>query len=193
MSERAGMAYRKHHVITMRRLNRGLDHVRSELDAHGFWTNQLAEIEVYLTWFGTAYGYQCYGTTGEILIPAVSFSRLQELWPSTRPVPLTDLLRHEYGHAIAYSNRGLLGSRQFRGAFGTYHDDPDRDFYDSQQHVSNYAATNASEDFAEVFMYYLKHSGQLPRRFDTVVIRKKWNFVRRLSSRIRQGKRRWAA
>ena len=50
------MAYRKHHVITMRRLNRGLDHVRSELDAHGFWTNQLAEIEVYLTWFGTAYG-----------------------------------------------------------------------------------------------------------------------------------------
>ena len=187
------MVYRKHHVITMARLNRGLDHVRNELDAHGLWTDELAEVEVYLTWFGTAYGYQCYKSTGEILIPAVSLSRLWELWAYTRPVPLTDLLRHEYGHAVADTNRRLLGSRQFRGAFGTYHDDVQSLGYDSLEHVSTYAATSASEDFAEVFMYYLKHSGNLPRRFDTPTIRKKWNFVRRLSSRIRQGKRRWAA
>jgi hypothetical protein len=187
------MAFRKHRVITLKRLNSALDDVRTELDRFGLWNARLADIDVYLTWFGDAYGYQFYRTTSQIEIPAVSLSRLWELLACGTPASLRDILRHEYGHAVADTNRGLMRSRQFREAFGTHHDNHSPSEYSPERHVSGYAATDAGEDFAEVFMHYLKHSGKLPSRLTTPPIRTKWNFVRRLACRIQDEKRSWAA
>ena len=53
-------------------------------------------------------------------------------------------------------NPGLIRSRRFREAFGTHHDDEDEFEFDSLVHVSEYAARNACEDFAETFMICLK-------------------------------------
>ena len=105
------MAFRKHRVITLKRLNSALDDVRTELDRFGLWNARLADIDVYLTWFGGAYGYQFYRTTSQIEIPAVSLSRLWELMACGMPASLRDILRHEYGHAVADTNRGLMRSR----------------------------------------------------------------------------------
>lgn len=187
------MHYQQHHIITMSRLNRGLSHVRDELVTHGLWTDAIADVEVYLTWFGTAYGYQYYKTSGQIEIPAISLARLCASLLGREVLSLRDLLRHEYGHAVADNNRGLIRSRHFRNAFGTHHDDTQPARYDSDQHVTPYASTVASEDFAETFMYFIKHKGKLPTAFNMPTIKKKWDFVGQLCSQIQSGKRRWAA
>ena len=186
------MAYQKHHIITMPRLNRSLSQVRNELATHGLWTEALSEVEVYLTGFGVHYGYQYYKSSGQIEIPAISLDRLCESLLGREVLSLRDLLRHEYGHALADNHRGLIRSRQFRNAFGTHHDDTEPARYDPDQHVSGYASTSASEDFAETFMYYVKHKGKLPKAFKVPKIKEKWSFVRQLCSQIQSGKRRWA-
>lgn len=155
------MAYKKNRVITMSRLNRGLSHVRNELATHGLWTDALSEVEVYLTGLGIYYGYQYYKSSGQIEIPTISLSRLCDSLLGREVVSLRDLLRHEYTHAVADNNRGLIRSRQFRNAFGTHHDDTESAFYDPDQHVSEYASTSASEDFAEVTALDEKADGDI--------------------------------
>ncbi|TWT80652.1 hypothetical protein CA13_20970 [Planctomycetes bacterium CA13] len=175
----------------MPRLQKALDEVRSELDSFGLWNERLANVDVYLTWIGTAYGYQLYRTTGHIEIPAFSMDRLSEVVFGGPRRTLRDLLRHEYGHAVADTNRGLFRSRQFRAAFGTPHDSCIESEYCSSVHVSHYAATDSSEDFAEVFMYFLKHNGRIPKRLKTHTIEAKWSFISRLCRQIEEGKRKW--
>jgi hypothetical protein len=104
---------------------------------------------------------------------------------------LRDILRHEYAHAVAHCYRDLICSNQFVTAFEINHDNPTEFEYDEDIHVSKYAATNACEDFAEVFMLYFKHSGKIPGRFNTAAIRRKWKFVKLLLARIKAGKKRW--
>jgi hypothetical protein len=57
--------------------------------------------------------------------------------------------------------------------------------------VSEYAATSLSEDFAETFMLYLKYDGELPERFNTWRIRRKWTFIKDMGGAVRRGQRRW--
>jgi hypothetical protein len=183
----------KHKVITMTRLQSAVDNVRLELDQMGVWNDRLAVIDVYLTWFGKDYGWQWYRGSGHIEIPAFSVARLNE-WISGDPRwTLRDLLRHEYGHAVADTNRALIRSRRCADAFGTAHDSEIPNDYSPDEHVTEYAATDACEDFAEVFRFYLKHSGKIPRRYGTGIIRRKWRFVDRLCTCIASGKRRWEA
>ena len=187
------MANVKHKIITMPRLQSAMDDVVDELDEVGLWNERLAKVDVYLTWVGTAYGWQLYRGSGHIEIPALSLSRVSELIYGGPRMTLRDLLRHEYGHAVADTNRGLIRSRCFVDAFGTHHDSEIPANYSKDEHVTAYAAKDSSEDFAEVFMYYLKHSGTIPGRFRTLQIERKWQFVDRLCQRIADGKRRWAA
>ena len=120
-------------------------------------------------------------------------ARLNE-WISGDPRwTLRDLLRHEYGHAVADTNRALIRSRRFADAFGTPHDSEIPNDYSPDEHVTEYASTDACEDFAEVFRFYLKHSGKIPMRYETRIIRGKWRFVDRLCTCIASGKRRWEA
>ncbi len=176
--------------VTLRRLNRALTRVTSDLDQHGLWDERVQAVPVYLASVGYAHGWQCYGGSGEICVPAVSLVRLGEYFhgPYTS---LADVLRHEYGHALADTHRGLFRSRQFSSVFGSPHDSEWGYEYDPDLHVSSYAATDCSEDFAETFMLYLKHGGQLPARFDTKAIRAKWQFVEQLGNVVKRGLRRW--
>jgi len=182
----------KHKVITMQRLQSAMDDVVDELEQVGLWNERLAKVDVYLTWAGTAYGYQFYRSSGHIEIPALSLSRVIEMIFGGARMTLRDLLRHEYGHAVADTNRGLIRSTRFSDAFGTPHDSEIPSDYSKDEHVTEYAATNSSEDFAEVFMFYLKYSGKIPTRYKTQSIKQKWYFVDRLCQQIADGKRRWS-
>lgn len=180
----------KIHVVTMPKLNRALDRVTTELARHGLWDEALGDVDVYLAFFDTAYGYQAYGEGGEIVIPRFSLPRLRDWW-SDEYTSLTDVLRHEYGHALADTHRGLLRSSRFVDAFGAPHSSDIEWEYDGEFHVTGYAATDPSEDFAETFMLYLKHDGRLPGCLTTPAIRAKWRFVRSLCGAVRRGWRRW--
>lgn len=177
-------------IVTMARLNRALGRVVCELSFHGLWDETLQKVDVYLVPIGGCYGWQCYGGSGEICIPALSMSRLRDHFTGGH-VSLANLLRHEYAHALADTHRGLIRSQQFRQAFGTHHDDEDEWEYDQTFHVSEYAASCASEDFAEVFMLYLRHNGKLPMWNATPAIRDKWRFMQRICRLVKRGATRW--
>lgn len=185
------MAYRKHTIITMPRLERAIADVWRELQESGLGRQGLDHVEVYLTLYGNAYGYQHYRNGGHIKIPMFSLARIGDVLGRRPRFPLRDLLRHEYAHAVADNHRALIRSRRFRDAFGSPHDSEIPGDFDPDIYVSEYAATDSSEDFAETTMYFLKHKGRLPRRFDTPAIRKKWQFVDELADRIASGARRW--
>lgn len=177
-------------IVTLNALQSANDTVLAELEALGFYDEYLYDVEVFLVPVGVALGWQRYGGDQSICIPAVSFGRLLSLF-GWEPSDLTDVVRHEYGHAVAATHRGLMRSRRFSSVFGGSHESGHSREYDPDEHVTVYAATNPSEDFAELFYLYLRHKGQLPRCHDTPVIRAKWRFIQDLSWAIRQGHRRW--
>ena len=180
------------YLVTLRRLNRALAKVISELDDHGLWDDRLSKIDVYLVPIGgLAYGWCWYGASGDICIPAVGVARLSHYICGSY-VGLADVLRHEYAHALAHTHRGLLRSQCFREAFGASHDSNCSPCaYDCRFHFTEYGATDASEDFAEAFMLYLRHKGRLPKGHDTKAKRAKWRFIKDLGRVISQGRLRW--
>jgi len=180
-------------IVTLNRLNRAVSDVQTELENHGFFDSKLQQVDVYLSLFGLAFGWCYYGTSGDIHIPAVSAGKLYERVLGRPYTPLRDVLRHEYGHALAHTHRGLFCSVSFKRAFGSHHDADIKSDYDPERHVTRYAATSPSEDFAEVFMLYLSHKGELPACFDTWRIRRKWRFIRELGIAVARGQRRWKA
>lgn len=93
--------------------------VAAELDALDFY-DDLEDVDVYLVSFGSAYGWQYYGSSGDIHIPCVSAVRLGDLLFGRACTSLRDVLRHEYAHAVADLHRGLIRSRRFTEAFGFF-------------------------------------------------------------------------
>lgn len=168
-------------MYSFNQLKNALDIVQDELIEHHFWDAKLSKINVIWIPYKEAYGYQEYYKNGNIVIPAFSKSKLSELFLGSY-VSLKDILRHEYAHAFAYTHRKLISSRQFKLAFGTFHDDLDTSWvYDPKYFISEYASTNPMEDFAETFMIYLEYSGKLPTKFNFPVIKQKWKFIKNLS------------
>lgn len=177
-------------LVTQSQLDLANYAVTCELDRHGFYDHRVQAIDTHLVIFGFAYGWQWYGSTGEINIPRVSLSRLFHIWNGGY-TSLRDVLRHEFAHAIADTHRGLFRSSYFSEAFGAAHH---WDFgweHDPEHHVSEYAATAPAEDFAETFMFFLRHNGVLPPRLKTAAIMRKWRFIQRLSRAMMKGMRRW--
>ena len=160
--------------------------VRSELRQHGCWSDRLSAVSVRQTLVGFAYGWQYYKGCGDIIIPKFSFVRLWGSWRGNT-VPLRDVLRHEYGHAVADMHRSLVKGDGFRDAFGGAHDSQKWLEYDIDSHVSVYASLSICEDFAEVFMYYIKYKGRLPRVFSTPVIAMKWKYIETICQRLKGG------
>jgi hypothetical protein len=167
------MKTKRRTVVTLDQLNRANQSVMRELMALGFWTHRLHHIQVWLVPRGNAHGWQWY--EGDRSICIASFSK----------ATLRDVLRHEWAHAIASVHRAAFRSQRFKEAFGGPHGWDFSWIYDPDHHVSTYASTATSEDFAETFMFYLKHRGRLPTRFNTPVIRRKWRFIAALSRRLR--------
>jgi hypothetical protein len=177
-------------IVNQRRLDTANYAVTNELDRLGLYDPAMQAVDTYLVSFGFAYGWQYYGGSGHINIPRISFSRLSDLWSGSY-TSLRDVLRHEFGHAIADTHRGLFRSHRFSATFGAPHN---WDFgweYDPNYHVTRYAATAPAEDFAEVFMFYLRHDGRLPARIAAAPIRRKWRFIDELRKAISNGDRRW--
>ena len=175
-------------MYSFNQLKTALDVVQDELIQHHFYDHKLSKISVNWIPYSAAYGFQSYFSTGEISIPAISKSKFKELFTG-QYVSLKDILRHEYAHAFAFTHRRLMKSKKFRLAFGALHDDIKAHWtFDPIFFVSEYAAQNAMEDFAETFMYYLEYSGKLPKKFAHPAIRKKWYFIKFLSDSLRENK-----
>jgi len=101
-----------------------------------------------------------------------------------------DVLRHEFGHALAHRypqelRGGDVFKKAFGGAYGTNRakgTDPDE--WEGRC-VSGYAATATQEDFAETFMLFVKHKGNIPAKFSKKpAIRKKWKAVAEIIRRV---------
>ncbi len=120
---------------------------------------------------------------GVITIPQYGF------WLG-RQASIEDVIRHEFGHALAdLYPRALSKGGLFREAFGAKYGpdpapeiDPDNWEFDC---VSKYAATKTQEDFAETFMLFVKHKGKMPRKFaGKPAIKKKWAAVAEIVKRV---------
>jgi len=184
------------HFLTLPQLNRALSAVWQEMSALGFANRTLDRVPVFpvsplgflsaRTLFNSPYGFFDPSTrTGEINIPALSLSTLGDLLAARAYVSLRDILRHESAHEIEHHQRGLIHSARFEDAFGSAHDDEAEVEYDPEQHVSPYAATCAGqEDYAETLMMFVKYGGELPARFDTGAIRRKWRFISSLAKAV---------
>lgn len=109
---------------------------------------------------------------------------------------LRDILRHEFGHALAFYYPGLIRRRRaFVAAFDARYDEqwliPPTDPADF---VSDYAMTAPDEDFAETFMVWLRSCSRCrasesrcprcPSRCGTPALRAKFRFVRDLCRRL---------
>lgn len=178
-------------ILTLTQLNRAHVQVRSELRRLGLWSPRLDEVDIWLTpaaW--SCYGWQNYGTDGAICIPAVSWARFMDRFLRSRqPVPLRQVLRHEWAHALAHHHRHLVVNREFIRIFDGSHDSRRQvRVYSPERHISAYAAQEPMEDFAEVFMEFVKHRGTLPDKWRTRMIERRWRFVGCLSHRLRQSR-----
>lgn len=184
------MGKRTVHIISSVRLNRALLKVTGELRSHGLWDARLRNVPIILVPAGIAYGWHWYGGNGEICIPRVSLLKLHDFFTGSY-TSLADVLRHEFGHAVADTHRGLFRSRQFTTAFGGCHESNVRSKYDPEIHISRYSTTNPSEDFAENFMCFIRRRGILSLKHSTSAIRRKWRFIHALCRSIRCCSARW--
>src|SRR5690606_16613183 len=93
---------------------------------------------------------------------------VNELAPRSRERghTLTDIVRHEFGHAWAWRDGPFFRRPWFRDAFGAPYDAPEwepKREYAAADYVSDYAAGQAKEDFAETFMVFLRDRRELGR------------------------------
>ena len=162
-------------IISLATLNRALDDVRDELCKLNLLTKRLDKVDVCLTPFypWMVYGYYMEGSNalmsflgwkaGNIYIPSMRLPSLLALFGYREYFSLRHLLRHEYGHALAHKHPGLVKrSRDFTETFGGRYDRKRRvDDYSPFMHVSEYAATQPGEDFAETFALYVRSKGNI--------------------------------
>ena len=112
--------------------------------------------------------------TQNIHIPAI--------WPAAllpwyKERCMTDVLRHEFGHALEGKFSRFFHDERFKEAFGAEYGEI---FVggNERNYVSDYARKYTQEDFAETFMNFLKFKGVLPRKFSRrKAIRVKWEAV----------------
>ena len=174
-------------TINLEQLNRANKHVTDELDQLGLWSSGMAEVDVWLVPFSwDCYGWQEYGSDGSICIPQVSLARFGRYIPywGDPGYTLRDVLRHEWAHALAFHHHALVSKNAFQRAFDGGHDDNVEFEYDPEIHISEYAATDPSEDFAENFMHYVRNRGVLPRKWQTPSIAKRWRFISELRDMV---------
>ena len=171
--------------------------VQNELAAAGFWheTSRLVEVDVFWCLFPqlppAALGFFIHDAgrisrllgyePGHIYIP--QWVLMQTFWQDRGS--LRDILRHEYGHALAhYYPKLIQRSADFREVFGgSYHGERRAPFEDGT-FVSDYAMESPAEDFAETFMVYLRLRGKLPAGFTSPALKRKWKFIGRLAKAL---------
>ncbi|MGA2617371.1 MAG: putative zinc-binding metallopeptidase [Thermoguttaceae bacterium] len=195
------------HSVTFRQLESAYLDVQRELDRAGLWygRTRLMRTQVVWCWLpppslwgalgffveGESALYRMFGfDPGHVYIP--KWVLLHGPWQDRGS--LRDVLRHEFGHALAYHHPGpVCRSRAFRKAFGARYDEswPQRPT-DREDFLSRYAMTSPAEDFAETFARWLRSCGgrgnshgksPLPRHA-TPSLRAKFAFVQDVCRRI---------
>lgn len=169
------------HIITLDALTRANWQVTAEMDTLGLWCTRLDHVGVCLV----PVAFDCYGwfhPDGNIFIPAVNLAQLADLFQGQH-TRLTDILRHEWAHALADRRPRLVENLRFRRVFGGHYgrQEPVQE-YDPDLHLTPYAAAMPCEDFAETFHFYLRHKGRLPMRLaDKHAILTKWRFIEQMA------------
>ena len=194
---------RKGETVTLNQVSAAALAVQTELGSVGLWSEacrlpQTEAIWCYLPqvvasnavgffWDGESstvwkwLGYE----PGNIYIPQWVLS--QGPWGQDRG-SLRDILRHEYGHALAWHYPALVRrSRRFVEAFGSRYDDPEPGVGPRSAFVSYYASTMPAEDFAETFAVWLRRGGRCPEHYRNRALRRKWAFVRDVVHAIESG------
>jgi hypothetical protein len=163
------------HLITLAQLTDPNWQVIGEMERLGLWSGALDDVDVCLV----PVSFVCYGWyRNHIYIPAVTTAQLSDL-VTGHHTRLTDVLRHEWAHALADCCPELVGNTRFTRTFGGRCEftRPVRG-HDPRHHLTRYAASMPCEDFAETFHHYLRHKGRLPLRLhDKPAIVRKWEFV----------------
>ena len=172
-------------------MERAFNKVRRELEDMGllFDGSRLDKVDCYYEGFTIGGLYGSVGAMGfydpdkndkAIHIPAVFPMALFPWWDGRE---ILDVIRHEFGHALADRFRKLFRGAIFKEAFGGgYGEKKVFDGYEWERGcVSAYAATCTREDFAETFMLYMKYKGKLPARYrGKRSVEKKWKAVARI-------------
>ena len=175
------------HIVTLSRLNEANWQVTAAMERLGLWSDELDEVTVWLapvSW--SCYGWHS-GGPGSISIPGVSFAQLGD-YLSGRHIRLTDILRHEWAHAVADVHPGFVDCPRFVRCFGGHESAAPVSKYNPARHITRYAATMPCEDYAEVFHFYLRHKGRLPVRLTgKPVIAKKWRLIANIARRLAAG------
>ena len=195
------------HSVSSQQLQSAYLDVQRELDRAGLWyeRSRLMQTEVVWCWLPPP---SLWGTVGFFIESESALYRLFGFAPGHIYIPkwillhgpwqnrgsLRDVLRHEFGHALAYYHPGpICRSRMFRDAFGARYDESwFEQPTDCEDFVSDYAMTNPAEDFAETFARWLRALGgrgnsrgtsAVPRHA-TPTLRAKFAFVRAACRRV---------
>lgn len=97
---------------------------------------------------------------------------------------LRDIIRHEYGHAVAHYYPELISIARFEKTFGGNYYDYKGAAMDRSTYISEYACTRPCEDFAETFMIYLRRAGQMPATMKNKQLIRKWKFIEWICKKI---------
>ena len=165
------------HVITRTQLSTSNWQVTTEMERLGLWCDELDDVDVWLVPVSfTCYGW--YQPDSDIYIPAVTGAQLCDLITGHH-TRLTDVLRHEWAHALADRRPRLVEGKRFVRTFGGSYESPHPVWeYHPDLHLTRYAAALPCEDFAETFHHYLRHKGRLPVRLaNKPEILRKWQFI----------------
>lgn len=179
--------------VSFREMEAKFNKVRRELTGMGLLYDRSAldDVDCYyevLTKDGLAafvgamglYGFISEGD-GDIHIPALYFAGLLPSVYEDRKI--LDVIRHEFGHALADRYEKYFRGSPFRPAFGANYGETKvfkRGAWEDR-YVTEYATDSTREDFAETFMLLMKYKGKLPARYrGKRAIEKKWNAVRQI-------------
>jgi len=191
-------------TISQEQLNAAVADTQAELARIGLWNEGGRLLECQVVWCALpqitmpkAMGFFIHETSlwtpaflgyaaGHMYIPR------WVLWAYDGIFSLRDVIRHEYGHAVAHYYPAMIQrSKRFSETFNGRYFGGHTYAFDARDCVSTYAMTSPMEDFAETFMLYVKHKGRMPAKFKSEAIARKWQFVADLTERIAAGSAKW--
>ena len=182
--------------ISLKQVNDATLHVQQDLFKSGFWYEDTKLNKASVFWTGipsaSSLGLFYHGSSklnrafgfsdGNIFIPSITISKWIKPY---QEVSLRDIIRHEYGHAMAhYYPELIVDNREFRKVFnGHYYDSKSALNDDSSNYVSLYAQSSPMEDFAETFMVYTRRHGRSLEKMNEGLLAK-WAFIDWLSENV---------